>query len=57
MILGPVTLLDCLVFLIFLAPQLLIQVGLFQTVHVAVKALPFLSKSGKLLPPTSPPLY
>ncbi|VUC37563.1 unnamed protein product [Clonostachys rosea] len=42
MILGPVTLLDCLVFLIFLAPQLLIQVGLCQTVHVALKALPFL---------------
>jgi hypothetical protein len=40
--LGPVSLLDCIVFVIFLAPQLILQAGLFRTVSVALKALPFL---------------
>lgn len=42
MILGPVSLLDCLVFVIFLTPQLLLNVGFFPTAVVAIKALPFL---------------
>lgn len=42
MILGPVTLIDCFVFLLFLIPQLLWHVGIFPTLLVAAKALPFL---------------
>ncbi|KJZ77039.1 hypothetical protein HIM_03360 [Hirsutella minnesotensis 3608] len=42
MILGPVSLVDCLVFCAFLAPQLVWRVGLFQTLLVALKILPFL---------------
>jgi hypothetical protein len=42
MILGPVSLLDCLVFCCFLAPQLLIHVGFFETVGVLLRCLPFL---------------
>lgn len=45
MILGPITLLDCLVFLIFLAPQLLWSVGIFQVLSVGIRALPFLRGS------------
>ena len=44
MILGQVSYLDIIVFLIFLAPQLVIQVGLFSTVACVVKTLPFLCK-------------
>jgi hypothetical protein len=43
MILGPVSLLDCLVFVIALVPQLLIQAGPLSTLLVVVKVLPFLS--------------
>ncbi|KAI1450758.1 alpha/beta-hydrolase [Annulohypoxylon stygium] len=42
MILGPISYLDCLVFCAFLTPQLIIHVGLFQTVWVVLKCLPFL---------------
>ena len=42
MILGPVSLIDCLVFLIFLTPQLLIHAGFFATLGAAVPALPYL---------------
>lgn len=42
MILGPVSYLDCLVFLIFLTPQLILDVGLFETIKVALSCLPFL---------------
>lgn len=49
MILGPVSLLDCLVFVIFLIPQLLYQAGLFSTVLVVVKVLPFLSMSMEMV--------
>lgn len=45
MILGPVSYLDCVVFCILLAPQLLIHVGLFETVGVVLRCLPFLCKS------------
>ncbi|KAK0386281.1 hypothetical protein NLU13_6118 [Sarocladium strictum] len=43
MILGPVSLIDCVVFCIFLAPQLLIQVGIFSTVLTVLRCLPFLA--------------
>ncbi|RFU72022.1 hypothetical protein TARUN_10241 [Trichoderma arundinaceum] len=42
MILGPVSLIDCLVFCIYLAPQLLRQAGFFPTAIVVLKAIPFL---------------
>ncbi|PNS16118.1 hypothetical protein CAC42_4519 [Sphaceloma murrayae] len=42
MILNQISFLDCFAFLVFLAPQLLIQVGLFGTIACALQALPFL---------------
>ncbi|CAJ2506167.1 Uu.00g002970.m01.CDS01 [Anthostomella pinea] len=42
MILGPVSYLDCIVFCVFLALQLLIHVGLIETVGVVLQCLPFL---------------
>ncbi|PNY27057.1 Uncharacterized protein TCAP_03007 [Tolypocladium capitatum] len=42
MILGPVSLIDCLVYCIFLVPQLIRHVGLFRTIVVVLKTLPFL---------------
>lgn len=42
MILGPVSYLDCIVFCIFLAPQLILHVGLFETVLTVLQVLPFL---------------
>jgi hypothetical protein len=42
MILGQVSWLDCFVFLVFLAPQLIIHVGFFPTLFCGLKALPFL---------------
>ncbi|SMR49028.1 unnamed protein product [Zymoseptoria tritici ST99CH_1E4] len=42
MILGQIAWLDCFAFLVFLAPQLIIHVGLFRTAWVGIKALPFL---------------
>ncbi|KAI1378325.1 alpha/beta-hydrolase [Hypoxylon crocopeplum] len=42
MILGPVSYLDCLVFCVFLTPQLIIHVGLLETVLVVLQCLPFL---------------
>lgn len=47
MILGPVSYLDCLVFCVFLAPQLILDVGLFETIKVALQCLPFLGKIKK----------
>ncbi|KAH8203372.1 hypothetical protein TruAng_002467 [Truncatella angustata] len=47
MILGPISYLDCIVFCVFLAPQLLIHVGLFETVGVALQCLPFLPNSAQ----------
>ena len=43
MILGQIAYVDCLVFLVFLIPQLLLRVNFFQLITVAVEALPFLS--------------
>lgn len=42
MILGPISGLDCLVFLVLLAPQLIINVGFFPTLICAFQALPFI---------------
>lgn len=44
MILGQVSYLDCVAFLIFLAPQLLIVVGFWETFLCAIQALPFLGE-------------
>lgn len=42
MILGQIAWVDCAAFLIFLAPQLIVQIGLLRTIIVGIKALPFL---------------
>ncbi|KAK4623842.1 Putative steryl acetyl hydrolase mug81 [Fulvia fulva] len=42
MILSQIAWVDCIAFLIFLAPQLLIHVGIFTTLACGIKALPFL---------------
>lgn len=42
MILSQISYLDCVAFLIFLVPQLLIHVGLFETARCGLKAMPFL---------------
>jgi hypothetical protein len=42
MILGQVSWLDCFVFLLFLAPQLIYHVGFFRTLICGMRALPFL---------------
>lgn len=45
MILGQISWADCLVFVVFLIPQLLIHVGLLETAACGIKALPFLRRS------------
>jgi hypothetical protein len=45
MILGPISGLDCVVFLILLTPQLILQAGFIPTVICALQALPFLRRS------------
>lgn len=42
MILGQISWADCFAFLLFLAPQLIIHVGLLTTAICGIKALPFL---------------
>jgi len=42
MILGQISYLDCITYLVFLAPQLIIHVGLIQTVTWLFGALPSL---------------
>ena len=42
MILGPITLVDCAVFVIFLIPQLFYQAGIGATLRTVIKVLPFL---------------
>ncbi|KAI0544595.1 Alpha/Beta hydrolase protein [Xylaria curta] len=42
MILNPISYLDCVVFCIFLAPQLLIHIGVLETISVVLQCLPFL---------------
>jgi hypothetical protein len=46
MILGQISFLDCIVFLVLLTPQLLFHVGLFTTALWIIQALPFLGKIG-----------
>ena len=41
MILGQISYLDCLVFLFFLAPQLLLNVNIFELLICVGQALPF----------------
>jgi hypothetical protein len=48
MILGPVSLLDCVIFVLFLLPNLLVQVGPVQILSL-IKIIPFLGTF------TSPP--
>lgn len=45
MILGPVSLIDCAVFCVFLAPQLIWNVGFFRTVLTVIRCLDFLRSS------------
>jgi hypothetical protein len=42
MILDQIAWSDCIIFLVFLAPQLIIHVGLIETAICGIKALPFL---------------
>lgn len=44
MILGQISYLDCLVFLIVLAPQLLLHVNIIELLICVLKALPFVSE-------------
>jgi len=46
MILGPISLLDCLAFVLILIPQLLYQADIFSLLVVILKVIPFLSKHG-----------
>lgn len=42
MILGPVSLLDCIAFLAFLVPRFIIDVGFFRTAYWGLSCVPFL---------------
>ncbi|KAL9050467.1 MAG: hypothetical protein Q9162_006614 [Coniocarpon cinnabarinum] len=42
MLLGPISLLDCLVFVLCLTPQLLLQIGILGTLKCIAEVLPFL---------------
>lgn len=46
--------LDCIVFCIFLAPQLILNVGLFETVLTVLQVLPFLGTAPTETKPLSP---
>jgi hypothetical protein len=48
MILGPISYIDCIVFLLFLAPQLILHAGIVRTGFWLLRALPSL---GQLLSP------
>lgn len=49
MILGPITGIDCVAFVIFLIPQLLYQAGIFVVLPVVIRVLPFLSQQTRFL--------
>lgn len=49
MILGQISYLDCLVFLFFLAPQLLLHVNIFKLIACVFTAVPFVRKSFVIL--------
>jgi len=51
MILGQIAYVDCIAFLVFLIPQLLLRVSIFELLVVGLKALPFLCKIYKVSPP------
>jgi hypothetical protein len=44
MILSQISYLDCIVFLLFLTPQLIIHVGLFKTIFWVLGALPYIGE-------------
>ena len=44
MILSQISYLDCVAFLVFLTPQLLIQIGLFPVLKWLIPALPFIGE-------------
>lgn len=44
MILGPISNLDCIVFCLLLAPQLIWNVGLLDTTVCVLQCLPFLGR-------------
>ena len=44
MILGPISFLDCLVFVLFLLPQLLLGINLLELIKVGLQVLPHLSE-------------
>ena len=46
MILGQISYLDCVIFLILLVPQLIIQVSILELLFCILKALPFLCMCG-----------
>ncbi|KAF2187288.1 alpha/beta-hydrolase [Zopfia rhizophila CBS 207.26] len=50
MILGQISYLDCVVFLVFLTPQLLLHVGFWRTAILLLRALPSLTVQVILLP-------
>lgn len=52
MILNQISYLDCIVFLILLAPQLLLRVGLIETIICVLQALPFFRNSHPSQAPT-----
>jgi len=54
-VLGPVSYLDCIIFCIFLAPQLIWHAGFFGTVWCVFQALPFLSEYLRLDDPRGCP--
>ena len=45
MILGQIAYVDCIVFLMFLVPQLLFRVNIIELLVVGLRALPFLCKT------------
>ena len=45
MILGQISYLDCIVFLICLAPQLLLRVNIFELFACLLRALPYLCEN------------
>lgn len=57
MILGQISYLDCLVFLVFLAPQLLLNVSIIDLIICISKALPFVRESPGLIVQRSQYIY
>ncbi|KAF2624660.1 alpha/beta-hydrolase [Macroventuria anomochaeta] len=50
MILNQISYLDCVAFLVFLAPQLLVQIGLFPILKWLIPALPFIVYEALVIP-------